>query len=317
MIDKYGRNINYARISLTEKCNLRCVYCMPDDVSFNEYENTLSLNDYKFIINGLSQIGITKIRFTGGEPLLYEGLSEIIRYTYEECNIKDVAITTNGIGLYDMAYELYESGLRTVNISLDSLKEYKYKSITRNGDIKEVLKSISRCLELGMKVKINCVLISGFNENEIPDFILMTKFNNIDVRFIELMPLGEASKIYRNGYVNIQDVISQIDGLYKIESSENSTAKYYKLEDSMGRVGIITPMSCSFCSECNRIRITQNGTIKLCLHSEEEYDIKYYLNKPLIFREVLKEIILDKPERHYLNENKVSDTKRSMYQIGV
>ena len=105
MIDKYGRNINYARISLTEKCNLRCVYCMPDDVSFNEYENTLSLNDYKFIINGLSQIGITKIRFTGGEPLLYEGLSEIIRYTYEECNINDIAITTNGIGLYEMASE--------------------------------------------------------------------------------------------------------------------------------------------------------------------------------------------------------------------
>lgn len=318
MLDGYERNIDYARISLTDKCNLRCVYCMPEDKVYenNLINDTLSFNDYKFIINGLSQVGIKKIKFTGGEPLLYPHLIELIKYAHYECNIDDISITTNGIGLNEIAYELKRSGLKSVNISLDSLKSYKYKSITRGGNLTDVLKSINRCLELGIKVKINCVVIKRFNDDEVYDFIEMANYYPIDVRFIELMPLGEGEYFYENGYFNISNFINDIDELYKIEDEKGSTARLYQAKYAKGRIGIITPISCKFCNTCNRIRITSDGKIKLCLHSNEETDIRYYLNKPMIFKEVLKEIILKKPDKHNLLENNSSDTYRQMYEIG-
>lgn len=318
MLDGYERNIDYARISLTDKCNLRCVYCMPEDKVYenNLINDTLSFNDYKFIINGLSQVGIKKIKFTGGEPLLYPHLIELIKYAHYECNIDDISITTNGIGLNEIAYELKRSGLKSVNISLDSLKSYKYKSITRGGNLTDVLKSINRCLELGIKVKINCVVIKRFNDDEVYDFIEMANYYPIDVRFIELMPLGEGEYFYENGYFNISKLINDIDELYKIEDEKGSTARLYQAKYAKGRIGIITPISCQFCNTCNRIRITSDGKIKLCLHSNEETDIRYYLNKPMIFKEVLKEIILKKPDKHNLLENNTSDTNRQMYEIG-
>lgn len=318
MLDGYERNIDYARISLTDKCNLRCVYCMPEDKVYenNLINNTLSFNDYKFIINGLSQVGIKKIKFTGGEPLLYPHLIELIKYAHYECNIDDISITTNGIGLNEIAYELKRSGLKSVNISLDSLKSYKYKSITRGGNLTDVLKSINRCLELGIKVKINCVVIKRFNDDEVYDFIEMANYYPIDVRFIELMPLGEGEYFYENGYFNISNFINDIDELYKIEDEKGSTARLYQAKYAKGRIGIITPISCQFCNTCNRIRITSDGKIKLCLHSNEETDIRYYLNKPMIFKEVLKEIILKKPDKHNLLESNSSDTYRQMYEIG-
>ena len=318
MLDGYERNIDYARISLTDKCNLRCVYCMPEDKVYenNLINDTLSFNDYKFIINGLSQVGIKKIIFTGGEPLLYPHLIELIKYAHYECNIDDISITTNGIGLNEIAYELKRSGLKSVNISLDSLKSYKYKSITRGGNLTDVLKSINRCLELGIKVKINCVVIKRFNDDEVYDFIEMANYYPIDVRFIELMPLGEGEYFYENGYFNISNFINDIDELYKIEDEKGSTARLYQAKYAKGRIGIITPISCQFCNTCNRIRITSDGKIKLCLHSNEETDIRYYLNKPMIFKEVLKEIILKKPDKHNLLENNTSDTNRQMYEIG-
>ena len=318
MLDGYERNIDYARISLTDKCNLRCVYCMPEDKVYenNLINDTLSFNDYKFIINGLSQVGIKKIKFTGGEPLLYPHLIELIKYAHYECNIDDISITTNGIGLNEIAYELKRSGLKSVNISLDSLKSYKYKSITRGGNLTDVLKSINRCLELGIKVKINCVVIKRFNDDEVYDFIEMANYYPIDVRFIELMPLGEGEYFYENGYFNISNFINDIDELYKIEDEKGSTARLYQAKYAKGRIGIITPISCQFCNTCNRIRITSDGKIKLCLHSNEERDIRYYLNKPMIFKEVLKEIILKKPDKHNLLESNSSDTYRQMYEIG-
>lgn len=318
MLDGYERNIDYARISLTDKCNLRCVYCMPEDKVYenNLINDTLSFNDYKFIINGLSQVGIKKIKFTGGEPLLYPHLIELIKYAHYECNIDDISITTNGIGLNEIAYELKRSGLKSVNISLDSLKSYKYKSITRGGNLTDVLKSINRCLELGIKVKINCVVIKRFNDDEVYDFIEMANYYPIDVRFIELMPLGEGEYFYENGYFNISNFINDIDEIYKIEDEKGSTARLYQAKYAKGRIGIITPISCQFCNTCNRIRITSDGKIKLCLHSNEETDIRYYLNKPMIFKEVLKEIILKKPDKHNLLESNSSDTYRQMYEIG-
>jgi GTP 3',8-cyclase len=316
MIDKYNREIDYLRISLTDNCNLRCIYCMPNDEVFNHINDKLSFDDYRFIINGFSKIGIKKIRFTGGEPLLYENLDKLIEYTKDECGIEDICMTTNAIGLYDKVDNLKSKGLKKINISIDSLNENKYKKITRGGDLKEVLKALNKCMDVGIKVKVNCVLIKGLNDDELFDFINLTKYKNIDVRFIELMPLGEGLKIFNKGYINLKETLDNIDDLNAIKCEEKSVASYYKMNNAKGKVGIITPMSCSFCSNCNRIRMTSNGSIKLCLHSSEEIDIKSYLNDKDKFLSVLKKSLYTKPEKHNLLENKKSDTKRKMYQIG-
>lgn len=317
MIDKHNREIDYLRISLTDKCNLKCIYCMPNNtVDSNYINNDLTLDNYKFIIKKLSKLGIKKVRFTGGEPLVYPYLDEIIEYTKNECGISDICITTNAIGLIDRISNLKEKGLKKVNISIDSLDKYKYKKITRGGDLDEVIKSLNKCIDIGIKVKINCVLIKGLNDDEIYDFIELTEKKPIDVRFIELMPLGEGLDIFEKGYINLQEVFNGINELKPIENRDKSVASYYKLENYKGRVGKITPMSCSFCSNCNRIRITSNGNLKLCLHSEEELDIKPYLNDKDKFLELMKKNIYIKPEKHKMVENKKSDTKRKMYQIG-
>ncbi|MEG2787790.1 MAG: GTP 3',8-cyclase MoaA [Romboutsia sp.] len=316
MIDKHNREIDYLRISLTDKCNLRCIYCMPQDIQTDNINNELSFEDYKTILKVFSTTGIKKVRFTGGEPLLYKDLDKLIEYARTDCKIEDICMTTNAIGLSNQIRNLKDRGLKKVNISIDSLNEEKYKKITRGGDLNQVLDALDRCIELGIEVKINCVLIEGLNDDELYNFINITKDKTIDVRFIELMPIGEGLKVFKKGYINLKETLENIDYLKPIKCSEKSVASYYKIDSSKGRVGIITPMSCSFCSNCNRIRMTSNGNLKLCLHSSEEIDIKSYLKDKEKFLGVIKEFIYKKPEKHNLIENKKSDTHRGMYQIG-
>ena len=301
MLDEYKKNINYAEISLTDKCNLKCVYCMPEDKVYDSdiINDTLLFSDYKFIINGLAQVGINKIDFTGGEPLLYPQLVELIKYTTFDCNIDDVSITTNGIGLHEIAYELKQSGLKSVNISLDSLKSYKYKAITRGANLNYVLKSINRCLDLGIKVNINCVIIKKFNDDEIYDFIDMTNYYPVDIRFVELLPFGEGEYLYENGYFNLTKFINETDLLYKIQDEEELNIDLYKIKYAKGRIGIITNVSANV---CNRIIITPSGSVKLEVYSNEHVDIKEYLNKPMIFKEVLREIMTKIIDNNKLSE---------------
>ena len=295
MKEKFRQKVDYVIILLTDKCNLRCVYCMIDDIRFEKSytDDELSFDDYKFFIKSLADIGVRKIKFAGGEPLLYPKLIELIKYSYL-AGIDDIEISTNGIGLYEIASDLKYNGLTTVEIVISSLKEYKFKEITRGGQLTNVLKSINRCLNLGIKVKVNCILIDGFNYDEIMDFITLTMNHHIDVNFSELTSLKYMKKIEQNRYIDIIDIISSIDGLYRIKDEQENIIRYYKLENSKGRVGIITPMICSRYSEYNCISITSKGFIKRCIYSKEELDIKYYLNKPMIFREILKEIISEK-----------------------
>lgn len=318
MVDNYGREIDYLRISLTEHCNLRCIYCMPQDLKFDDnfINESISFEDYKTIIKNFSKLGINKIRFTGGEPLMYTHLKELIEYTSKECGIDEIAITTNGIELSEKIEELKNSGLTKVNISLDSFDKDKYKKITGGGDLDKVLDAINKCLELDIKVKINCVFINGMNDSEFEELIKITLEKPIDVRFIELMPIGQGEKIFEKGYINLRDKVKELDNLEKYSSSEKSVADYYKLKGAKGRIGIITPMSCSFCSKCNRIRLTSEGNLKLCLHSEEEIDIKPYLNNDEEFIDFIKSTIKSKPKEHNLNELGKSQTSRKMYQVG-
>ena len=299
MKDSYSREIDYLKISLTDKCNLSCVYCKDEDESFQEYVNDgLTVDDYKFLIKNCNELGIEKIKFVGGEPLLYPHLNELIHFAKYVCNIKDVSITTNGQNFCEKALELKESGLDRVNISIDSLKEFKYKAITRGGSLTDVLNTLNTCLRLKIGVKINCILIKDFNIDEVYDFITLAKYNPVDVRFIELTPWGKSKELFKSSYVNTTELIESLDEVESSDYVEESNAKYYNINNLNGRIGTISPISHSFCEKCNKIMITHDGFIRLCLHADEEIDLRNFLHKPIMFKEVMKEIYKEKPKAH-------------------
>ncbi|NMM62016.1 GTP 3',8-cyclase MoaA [Clostridium sp. P21] len=317
MLDQYGRNIDYLRISLTDRCNLRCIYCMPEKGVVKKcHEDVIRFEEVLKIIKAAVPLGIKKIRYTGGEPLILKNISSLIKETSEIDEIKDIAITTNGILLYDLVEELKEAGLNRVNISLDTLKEDKFKHITRGGDLNKVLKAIEKCISVGIKVKINTVLMKGINDDEIKNFIEHTKEIPVEVRFIELMPIGEGEKLYKTSFMSSSEVLDKFPELIPLESSKSSTASMYKLNGAKGKVGFITPLSCKFCSDCNRIRLTSMGTIKPCLHSAKEIDLKESLNDEVLLESVLKDVIYNKPSQHNLEYDSKSQSLKMMYQIG-
>jgi cyclic pyranopterin phosphate synthase len=318
MLDANGRKINYIRVSITDRCNLRCIYCMPGDGIYKkEHHEIIRFEDIIKILKASAFLGINKVRFTGGEPLILKDIDKLIYDTSRIHGIDDIAITTNGIILNSMVEDLKKAGLKRVNISLDSLREEKFKKITRGGNILDVLQAIEKCIDLGIKpVKINVVLIKGINDDEISDFIYLTKNLPVNIRFIELMPIGEGINYYDKGFISSEQVISEYKELVPINNNISSTAKLFKLPNSKGSVGFISPLSCKFCSNCNRIRLTSAGTIKPCLHSDREYDLNKYLDNEISLISELKDIIYNKPAEHNLEHDGKSKTKRNMFEIG-
>lgn len=318
MKDSYGRNIDYLRISVTDRCNLRCIYCMPPEgIELKEHEDILRFEEIISIVKAAASLGIKKIRYTGGEPLVMHNIEKLIYETSKIPGIEEIAMTTNGMLLNDMAKDLKKAGLKRVNISLDTLNKAKFKSITRIGNLETVLKGIDRCLELGMNpVKINTVLLKGFNDTEFDDFLRLIKNTPLEIRFIELMPIGEAVKFYEKTKISFNELLDAHPELIEIETPENSTAKMYRIEGSKGKIGSINPISCKFCSGCNKIRLTSTGSIKPCLHSKEEIDVKKYVNNSILLKDALETAILNKPKEHFLEEEKVTRSEKVMYQIG-
>ncbi|MCX7884242.1 MAG: GTP 3',8-cyclase MoaA [Caloramator sp.] len=318
MKDGWGRDINYMRISVTDRCNLRCIYCMPEEgIKKKQHEDILRYEDILKIVKCCAKLGINKIRLTGGEPLIVKDIDKLIYEISKIDGIEDIGITTNGILLKDMAKDLKKCGLKRVNISLDTLKEEKFKKITRKGNLKNVLEAIEECLRIGLSpVKINTVLIRGLNDDEIEDIMNLTIRYPLDVRFIELMPIGEGEKYYKDGFISSEEIIRNHKNLFPIGRKRGETAENYKLPDSIGKIGLISPLSCKFCDSCNRIRLTSAGTIKPCLHSEREYSIREYLNSEEMLLAAIKNSIINKPKEHYLEENEKSFSKKMMFQIG-
>ena len=318
MIDKQGRNINYLRVSVTDRCNLRCVYCMLEEgIESLQHDDVLRFEDILKIVKVAASLGINKIRYTGGEPLVMKDIDKLIYETSRLSGIEDIAITTNGILLSEMAVDLKKAGLKRVNISLDTLDKNKFKAITRVGNLDNVMNSIEKCLTLGIKpVKINTVLMKGINDTEFVDFLNLTKELPVEIRFIELMPIGESINLYEESKVNFSEILKQHPELVPIETSTNSTAQLYKLKEAKGKIGFISPISCKFCGDCNRIRLTSIGTIKPCLHSKEEINIREYLNSEELLTSKLKSAIFNKPQEHHLEEESVSRSPKMMYQIG-
>lgn len=317
MKDSFGREINYLRISLTDRCNLRCEYCMPEKgVDKLKHCDILSLEEIFEITKAFVETGINKIRFTGGEPLVRVGVTDLISRVAKLDGVREIAMTTNGILLKDYATKLKDAGLTRLNISLDTLDADKYKEITRGGDIQKVLDGIEAAREVGLTpIKINTVLIGGFNENEIPRFVELTRNQNISVRFIELMPIGEAAEFDTQKFIPNTRVLDAVKELKPVEAEDiHSPAVYYKLPEAMGKVGIINPISCKFCTSCNRVRLTSTGKLKLCLHSNREIDLKRALDNKEDLKKIISDAILTKEEEHHL-ENKEYVT-RNMNQIG-
>lgn len=320
MKDLYQRRINYMRISVTDLCNLRCQYCMPEEgiAAKKHHKQILSFEEMTEIVKAAAEVGVNKIRITGGEPLVRKGIVSFISSISKIKGIDDIALTTNGLLLKDMGRELKEAGLNRLNISIDTLKPERFKEITRGGDLHKVLDGIQEALRLGLKpIKLNAVVIGGFNEDEIDDLVRLTVEDDIDVRFIELMPIGEASNWAKERFISNEEIKERIGYMLPLEGDASSPAKYYRLPRAKGRVGFINPISSHFCGSCNRIRLTSDGKLKPCLHSNQEVDIMEVVRRnPAELKDVLEKAILLKPEKHYLYTNQHEIGHRNMSEIG-
>lgn len=325
MLDSHGRDINYMRISLTDRCNLRCRYCMPEDGIDNlSHYSILSLEDMARLARIASELGIRKIRLTGGEPLVRRNIVQLVNYIAELPNIDDIALTTNGVLFAEMADDLKKAGLNRVNFSLDSMVAEKFKYITRRGDLALVEKAIFKALELKMEpIKINTVVIKGFNDNEIMDFVELARKYPLHVRFIEFMPVGDLLFWKKERMFSSEEMKAMIEKWYILTPQKNvqgnGPARYYSLPEGQGSIGFISPMSNHFCSECNRIRLTAEGGLRGCLYDRRETDLRSALQRGVSDDE-LKELFImaieAKPERHHMDSGWGEDNKRKMYQIG-
>lgn len=312
MKDRFGRDITYLRISVTDLCNLRCKYCMPESgVKSLCHSDILSIEEIVEIVRIASKNGIKKIRLTGGEPLVRRGFINLCKQISEINEIEDIAITTNGVYLKSMADELFENKVRRINFSLDTLVKEKYNDITRRNDFDKTMESLFYAIKKGFKVKINVVLIGGFNDDEIEDFVNLANKYDLEVRFIELMQIGETANWSKDKFVSNKIVLEKVP---KLEfDGVSGVAKIYKIKGQKGRIGLISPISCSFCEDCNRIRLTSDGKLKPCLHSKDEINLKGLSGEQL--EEVFKRGIYEKPEKHHLEDGK-SESARDMNKIG-
>ena len=312
MKDRFGRNITYLRISVTDLCNLRCKYCMPESgVKSLCHSDILSIEEIVEIVKVASKNGIKKIRLTGGEPLVRRGFINLCKQISEINEIEDIAITTNGVYLKSMADELFENKVRRINFSLDTLIKEKYNDITRRNDFDKTMESLFYAIKKGFKVKINVVLIGGFNDDEIQDFVNLANKYDLEVRFIELMQIGETANWSKDKFVSNKIVLEKVPELEF--DGVSGVAKIYKIKGQKGRIGLISPISCSFCEDCNRIRLTSDGKLKPCLHSRDEINLKGLSGEEL--EEVFKRGIYEKPEKHHLEDGK-SESARDMNKIG-
>ena len=325
MKDELGRDINYLRISVTDRCNLRCRYCMPEEgIEKKEHLDILSLEEVFEVVKVCADLGTNKIRITGGEPLVRKGLTGLIEKITALKGIKDLALTTNGSLLRRYARELKKAGLKRINISLDTMDDKKYEYLTRGGKLKDVLEGFHEALEVDLKpIKINTVLTKGFNEDEIGDFIRLTQNYDIDVRFIELMPLGHSAGFASEHYIPNLVVLERYKELEPVEAADKSSpAMYYRLPGAKGRVGLINPISHKFCDNCNRLRLTADGKLKPCLHSNLEIDVRGILrdskadDKQTSLREAVLKAVQAKPGHHTLNDLYNKPIDRDMYTIG-
>ena len=327
-LDAYNRPISYLRISVTDRCNLRCVYCMPPHgVSKRSHDEILRYEEIETVVRAAAGLGITKVRLTGGEPLVRPGIVDLVQMLARIPGIDDLAMTTNGILLSDYASELVKAGLQRVNVSLDTLCPERFRHITRCGKLQDVLHGMAAARQVGLTpIKINTVVIRGMNDDEVIDLARKTVETGWHVRFIELMPIGNSSQIadsWRDRVVMAQGIRKQVEAaLGVLEPAKTATgggpARYYHLPGAKGTLGFITPISEHFCIQCNRLRLTADGHLRPCLLSEQEIDLRTPLREGAGVEQIktlILQTIENKPLQHHLDECQVPEG-RVMSEIG-
>ena len=324
LIDSWQRQINYLRISVTDHCNLSCVYCSVGSLPHLPRNEILTYEEIQRLVQVAASMGITKVRLTGGEPLLRSDLSQLVAMLAQIEGIDDISLTSNGILLSRYAVELKEAGLKRVNVSLDTLKEDRFKQITGENKLGEVLSGIEAAHQAGLQpVKINMVVLRGKNDDELLDFARKSITEGWHVRFIEFMPFGmpgsEASET-----VSTQEIQERIQSLGKLEPytgpTGNGPARYYQFPGAKGTIGFITPMTEHFCDTCNRLRLTSDGQLRPCLLDDDEANLKEALRNGAgadEIKQLIQQAVAIKRERHHLTGGIAPGTvRRPMCQIG-
>ncbi|KQY94015.1 cyclic pyranopterin phosphate synthase MoaA [Paenibacillus sp. Root52] len=328
LMDPFGRVHDYLRISVTDRCNLRCVYCMPEEgMQFEPTERILSYEEITSIVKALAPLGIRKLRLTGGEPLVRKGLDQLIAMLSAIPGIEDIALTTNGIYLAAYADRLKSAGLTRVNISLDSLKPERFARITRGGKVDRVLDGIIASQRAGFQpIKLNVVLMKGVNDDEVEDFLRMTLEAPIDIRFIEYMPIGDSGSSWKSSYMPLEHVLKTCGDKWNYESCGdvygNGPADSYRIAGAAGTFGLIHPVSSHFCGSCNRLRLTADGNIKPCLYWSDEYNVRPLVGDDKAVQDLFYKALGSKPETHDMvkalkgQQIDGTPTLRHMSQIG-
>lgn len=324
MSDSYGRRINYLRISLTDACNLRCVYCMPEDMTFRPRHELMSDEELLLLVRVGASLGVNKIRLTGGEPTIRPNLIEIVREIANTPGIKDLAMTTNGLLLPKLAKPLAEAGLRRVNISIDTLDAKKFRQITRWGDLDDIWRAIRASEEAGLTpIKLNCVVVRNFNDGEdMVQLARLTLENDWDVRFIEMMPFGEITDFQQTNVVTFQEMRQRIEDAFgPLEEASYDfvdPSRPFRIPGAMGTLGFISSVTEPFCQGCGRVRLTADGKLRLCLLRDDEVDLLTPLRAGASFEELrilMRDGSYHKPWGHGLAQGIVAE-KRAMNQIG-
>jgi molybdenum cofactor biosynthesis protein A len=324
IIDRFGRSFNYLRLALNEQCNLRCIYCMPEEgIDFRSEDKLLTTEEIFRLIKLTSKMGVSKIRFTGGEPLLRKDLSELVQFAHQCKGIESVHLTTNGLLLSKRIEELEKSGLSGINISLDTLDTDKFKKITRRDGLDMVLNSLQKALASNIQsIKLNIVAMRDFNDDELMDFVELTKDNDITVRFIELMPF-DSHQIWKTGkFYGADDIVAdikkQVDALKPIDGSRTEH-HIFRVNDYKGKVAVIPAYSRSLCGECNRIRITADGKLLNCLYSQDETNLRDAMRTgktDMIIKEMIYGTMKKKFKDGWEAQKQGNDNRESMTQIG-
>jgi GTP 3',8-cyclase len=325
LIDGFSRPITYLRVSVTDKCNLRCVYCMPEGgLPWLRRDEILSYEEIAQIVAAAASVGVRAIRLTGGEPLVRRDLSRLIATIASIPGIDDIALSTNGLLLEEQLPELVSAGLRRINLSLDTLREDRFETIARRRGLDAVLRAIDGAIAAGLTpVKINCVVMRGKNDDELADFARLTRDRPIFVRFIEVMPVIENAGLQRDAYVSSDEILerfSEIGDLQQvIGPAGNGPARYFALPGAAGAIGVISPLSHDYCERCNRVRLTADGRLRLCLFGDYALDLRSPVRRGATTNELaslLRSAMLIKPERHHLSLGETASRMRAFSEIG-
>ncbi len=324
LIDPFGRSINYLRLSVTDRCNLRCTYCMAEDMTFLPKQQILSLEELRDAAAAFVELGIKKIRLTGGEPLIRRDILKLVTALSALPGLNELTMTTNGLLLPNMAKPLKDAGIARLNISIDSLKADRFKQLTRVGELGQVLAGVQAAKAAGFaRIKLNAVILAGFNDDEVLDLAHFAIANGLDISFIEEMPLGEiSSHRRRDTQITSEHIRQQLAAHYSLLDSAETTggpSRYLRVADSDSKIGFISPMSNNFCGSCNRVRMTAEGRLLLCLGNEHSLDLREILRAfpgdSARLKRAIVEAIGDKPERHHFDPEQV-DIVRFMNMTG-